>query len=472
MWVRIVTPASSGQGGERHAELRRVHLAVGVEEARADHAFGRHQREPVARLVGRDLVQRQVVGLGPADLTPDLLEPLGRRGELDATALDPAGCVLGLLQPAVELDGVHVHPGERRICPELSDQSGGMERRSTGELGPFEEHHVGLTQLGQVVGDARAADAASDHHDTRLGREAPGGSVVHAAQRRDRRGFRSRPLATETGVALQDETGRQQRAKDSGGVTMPKYMFKASYGSEGAAGVLSKGAPLVVTPSRRRPKSVGGKLESFYFAFGGTDAFVIVELPDNATAATMALTVSSSGVVGVETAVLIDPDEIKPGGLRARTTARPVPEPTLTSHPSPTEPTCTDVAVPALGSKEIECPGTCSLLTTPRPARRACWPAGGMSRRDVVAKATASVGGEMLTFNFAFGRHDAFVMADLPSHAAASKIALSINASGSARVETVVLLEPEDVEFQEEESISYTVPGEPVSDVNYWPRSP
>ena len=97
---------------------------------------------------------------------------------------------------------------------------------------------------------------------------------------------------------------------------------------------------------------------------------------------------------------------------------------------------------------------------------------GGMSRRDVVAKATASVGGEMLTFNFAFGRHDAFVMADLPSHAAASKIALSINASGSARVETVVLLEPEDVEFQEEESISYTVPGEPVSDVNYWPRSP
>ena len=55
-------------------------------------------------------------------------------------------------------------------------------------------------------------------------------------------------------------------------------------------------------------------LESFYFAFGGTDAFVIVELPDNATAASLALTVSSSGVVGVETAVLIDPDEIKPGG--------------------------------------------------------------------------------------------------------------------------------------------------------------
>ena len=31
-------------------------------------------------------------------------------------------------------------------------------------------------------------------------------------------------------------------------------------------------------------ESAGGKLESFYFAFGATDAYVIVDLPDNVAA--------------------------------------------------------------------------------------------------------------------------------------------------------------------------------------------
>ncbi len=42
--------------------------------------------------------------------------------------------------------------------------------------------------------------------------------------------------------------------------------------------------------------SVGGRLESFYFAFGGSDAFVIVDLPDNVSAAAMALAVDQSGM--------------------------------------------------------------------------------------------------------------------------------------------------------------------------------
>ena len=70
---------------------------------------------------------------------------------------------------------------------------------------------------------------------------------------------------------------------------MPKYMFKASYRSEGAAGVLSKGGASRRDAIAKAAESVGGKLESFYFAFGGTDAYVVVELPDNATAASMAL---------------------------------------------------------------------------------------------------------------------------------------------------------------------------------------
>ena len=84
--------------------------------------------------------------------------------------------------------------------------------------------------------------------------------------------------------------------------------------------------------------------------------------------------------------------------------------------------------------------------------------AGGKSRRDVIAKTAASVGGHLETFDFAFGRHDAFVIAELPNHAAASKIALSINASGSARVETVVLVDPSEVGADADE-VAYSVPG-------------
>ena len=42
-------------------------------------------------------------------------------------------------------------------------------------------------------------------------------------------------------------------------------------------------------------ESAGGKVESFYFAFGATDAFVIVELPDNISAGGVAAAVAASG---------------------------------------------------------------------------------------------------------------------------------------------------------------------------------
>ena len=40
---------------------------------------------------------------------------------------------------------------------------------------------------------------------------------------------------------------------------------------------------------------VGGSLESFYFAFGDHDAYVTVDLPDEAAAVAIALTVNAPG---------------------------------------------------------------------------------------------------------------------------------------------------------------------------------
>ena len=178
----------AGERGQRHTELRRVDLAVGLEEAGADDPVGGHQREAVTRLVRGDLVERQAVGLGPADLAADLLEPFGGGGELDAPALHPGGCVLGLLQTSIEVDGVHVHPGERGIRPELTDESGGVERRPAGQLAALEQDDVGLTQLGQVVRDAGPTDTTTDDDDTGLGGYVDAGRVAHSLQARQRRG--------------------------------------------------------------------------------------------------------------------------------------------------------------------------------------------------------------------------------------------------------------------------------------------
>ena len=52
------------------------------------------------------------------------------------------------------------------------------------------------------------------------------------------------------------------------------------------------------------------ELECFYYAFGATDVFIIADLPDNASAASLNLAVAASGAIDSETVVLLTPEEI------------------------------------------------------------------------------------------------------------------------------------------------------------------
>ena len=61
---------------------------------------------------------------------------------------------------------------------------------------------------------------------------------------------------------------------------------------------------------KKATESVGGTLEAFYFAFGGADAYVIADLPDNETAAAVAVTVNGSDRASVETVVLLTPEQV------------------------------------------------------------------------------------------------------------------------------------------------------------------
>lgn len=91
---------------------------------------------------------------------------------------------------------------------------------------------------------------------------------------------------------------------------MPKYLFEAQYSSEGANAIASKGGSARRTAVEKAIKGLGGKLECFYFAFGGVDAYVIADLPDNATAAAMALAVNQAGLATTNTVVLLTGAEV------------------------------------------------------------------------------------------------------------------------------------------------------------------
>ena len=91
---------------------------------------------------------------------------------------------------------------------------------------------------------------------------------------------------------------------------MPKYMLQVTYTLEGVKGVVSKGGSARKAAARAAVESAGGTLESMYFAFGSTDVFAIADLPNNAAAAAVALTVSGSGGATLNTVVLLTPEEI------------------------------------------------------------------------------------------------------------------------------------------------------------------
>jgi uncharacterized protein with GYD domain len=91
---------------------------------------------------------------------------------------------------------------------------------------------------------------------------------------------------------------------------MAKFLISANYIGEGVKGLLKDGGTSRRAAVDKLLESVGGKVESFYYAFGDTDVFVIVDVPDNVTAAAVALTVGASGAVNLKTTVLMTPEEV------------------------------------------------------------------------------------------------------------------------------------------------------------------
>ncbi len=91
---------------------------------------------------------------------------------------------------------------------------------------------------------------------------------------------------------------------------MPKYLLEVSYTLEGTKGLIKEGGSSRQKKVGETVKKLHGKLEAFYYAFGTSDVFLIVDLPDAVTAAALSLAVNQSGAVHLKTHVLMTPEEI------------------------------------------------------------------------------------------------------------------------------------------------------------------
>ena len=91
---------------------------------------------------------------------------------------------------------------------------------------------------------------------------------------------------------------------------MPKFLVKASYTTEGAKGIQSGGGTARRDAIVKMADGLGGSLESFYFAFGETDAYVVLDLPDNRAAAAASIAVGAAGAAASEVVVLLTPEDV------------------------------------------------------------------------------------------------------------------------------------------------------------------
>jgi uncharacterized protein with GYD domain len=87
-------------------------------------------------------------------------------------------------------------------------------------------------------------------------------------------------------------------------------MWQASYSPEGLKGVLKEGGTGRRAATQKLIESLGGHLESFYFAFGSEDVIIIGDLPDQRTAAAVGLAVNADAHIRCQTVVLITPEEL------------------------------------------------------------------------------------------------------------------------------------------------------------------
>jgi uncharacterized protein with GYD domain len=104
--------------------------------------------------------------------------------------------------------------------------------------------------------------------------------------------------------------GRLTPGHHGTGKNMTKYLFEANYVGEGIKGLMREGGTKRRDAVVEALKSVGGSLDSFYYAFGETDVLGVFDIPEQADAAALSLMINSTGSVNLHLKPLMTPEDL------------------------------------------------------------------------------------------------------------------------------------------------------------------
>lgn len=91
---------------------------------------------------------------------------------------------------------------------------------------------------------------------------------------------------------------------------MAKYMLRANYTQQGLTGLLKEGGSGRRRALTQTVEGVGGTVEAMYYAFGDCDLYLLVDLPDETSAAALSLAIGAAGALDLKMTVLITPETI------------------------------------------------------------------------------------------------------------------------------------------------------------------
>ena len=91
---------------------------------------------------------------------------------------------------------------------------------------------------------------------------------------------------------------------------MAKYLVQGSYTAEGLQGLVKEKASGRKAAVQAAVKAMKGKLESMHFCFGADDVVLIIDAPDNISAAALSLAVGVAGKIKLRVTPLLTVDEV------------------------------------------------------------------------------------------------------------------------------------------------------------------
>ncbi len=97
---------------------------------------------------------------------------------------------------------------------------------------------------------------------------------------------------------------------------MAKYLYRLAYTRSGLEGTMKEGFAVREAYFRKTIAGLGGTTEAAYWAYGDTDVFIVVDLPNQESAIGSSLALALTGSFDVTTTPLLTAAEMDAGSKK------------------------------------------------------------------------------------------------------------------------------------------------------------